>query len=188
LAFVSDASFRPPGSTERTAAIFPFSQIALVFVVSRLLLPLVPSPLVAVSFASCFKQVGFRCVCALIPPKCFSVQKHFCQDGLLSPDDVWWCLPPLRIQFNWTTSTFPSWVFILGLSRHLGAFKEKLLTDCFEKRKTVIFINRIHFPRAVLLERRKKYPTTMMKPDEAHLLATLDISEHAGTNQQCGQH
>ena len=114
------------------------------------------------------------CVCA--DPKCFTVQKNLCRDGLLPCDDVW-CLPPFRIQFDWTTSSFPSWVFILGLSRHLSAFKEKLITDCFEKKKAVIFVNRIHFPRPVLLERCRKFPTTMMQPDEAHLLATCDISE-----------
>jgi hypothetical protein len=123
-------------------------------------------------------------VCA--NPQCFDVQTTLCNYTQNQPSgrgregtsvDVW-CQQPIKVRFDWAAASFKSWLFILSLCHHLPKFKALFLSTAFlsTKGKQVFFINRIHFPRAIL-ENRSQQPTALMTPSDAKRIASLDAME-----------
>ena len=118
----------------------------------------------------------YRCVCA--NPECFQVQADLCQlthDGggdIRRMDDVW-SKSPFQIHFDYTTASFKSWLFVLSLCCHLDGFKQHLVSETLEIGKVRLWINRIHFPRALLLNYSGR-PTTLMTPADGRSMAAID--------------
>jgi hypothetical protein len=117
-----------------------------------------------------------QCICG--KQQCFSVQTQLCEvvasrrpttkndDDDSKPgqtEDVWGYATPIVFLFDPATAKHSSWIFLLSLCHHIKGFEEVVKTtfdlsvlDPSAPKNKKWFINRLHFPRA-LLENRATY-------------------------------
>ena len=96
------------------------------------------------------------CVCQ--KPECSGTQKDLViyHTASSSNDDVWGLANPISVRFDANNASYKTWLFLLGLCKHIRAFEQNFPEISKRSGATNIFVNRIHFPRA-LLEHRETY-------------------------------
>ena len=113
-------------------------------------------------------KINFNLYCICGNQDCFSVQTQLCQfvttagnDAKGATTDVW-CEPrPISIRFSPLDSTYKTWLYLLSCCHHIRGFKETFIAAAVAGLSSGApttstsnwFINRIHFPRALLENR-----------------------------------
>ena len=113
---------------------------------------------------------NFHAYCICGNQQCISVQTQLCE--LLAPKatgsdksgttgDEWGQPMPIKIEFDPSKANYKAWLLVLSLCHHIPGFKEKFISTTFSNDAQQLlptttkrwFVNRIHFPRALLKNR-----------------------------------
>ena len=146
-------------------------------------IPLLSTHWLTLTNAKTTMQYRFNKSCVCRNEECFFVQDQLCRfTGESSGGNAAvWCKPlPIKIIFDPSKSNYKTWLFLLSICHHIPKFQKTFIATMFSSikgRKKQWFINRIHFPRA-LLENRATYEVLqnqkLLSPAVANRLTEFD--------------